>query len=129
MPHRTRPRRGSLQYWPRKRARRIYPRTTYWPEAQGLCGFAGFKAGMTHIHVTENRQKSPNFGKTIFKPVTVLDTPPLFVCGVRYYEKTPDGLRCTGEKWADKIPKELEIKKKAYPSKKEPKQTSSRSED
>ncbi len=117
MPHRTRPRRGSMQYWPRKRARRIYPRTSWWPAGQGISGFAGFKAGMTHIHVIEANQKSPNFGKPVVRAVTVLDAPPLFVCGLRYYEKSSAGLKCVGEKWSDKIPKEIALKKKMGHSK------------
>lgn len=85
MPHRNRPRRGTLQFWPRKRAKRIYPRTRHWPESSEAkpLGFAGWKAGMTHIQITDNNSKSPSYGKTMIKPVTILDAPSLFVCAFR----------------------------------------------
>lgn len=118
MPRTRKPRRGSLQYWPRKRAKRIYPRLKA-PESEELkpLGFAGWKAGMTHIHIIDDVQKSPTFGKVISKPVTIIDTPSLFVCGLRIYRKTINGLQASAEKWAEKIPKSLEIERKAMPGK------------
>jgi len=108
MPHINRPRRGSLQYWPRKRAKRIYPRISHWPhstEAKPL-GFAGWKAGMTHVQITDNDQNSSTFGKIITKTATVLDAAPLFVCAVRFYKES----KCISEKWSEKLPKHIELK-------------------
>ena len=120
MPHRNRPRRGTMQYWPRKRAKRIYPRTAYWPASPESKpqGFAGWKAGMTHIQLTDNNSKSPTYGKIVTKAVTVIDAPSLFVCGFRAYKKTDSGFKCTGEKWAGSIPKDINIEKKTMPAKK-----------
>lgn len=118
MPKRGKPRSGSLQFWPRKRAKRIYPRTSYWPasaEAKPL-GFAGWKAGMTHIQLVDSNPKSPTYGKIISAPVTILDAPSLFVAGVRYYKKTASGLAAAGEKWT-KIPKDIDIRRKLGSSK------------
>lgn len=80
------PRRGSLQYWPRKRAARQHARvrnnnTT----VKGLAGFAGYKAGMTHIIATDNRKASTTKGQDISIPVTILECPPLKIAGVRFY--------------------------------------------
>jgi large subunit ribosomal protein L3 len=113
MPRTRKPRRGSLQYWPRKRAKRIYPRLTAPPsdELKPL-GFAGWKAGMTHILLIDDVQKSPSFGKAVAKPATIIDAPSLFVCGIRTYKKTVNGLQTISEKWAEKIPKGLEIERK-----------------
>ncbi|MBS3053219.1 MAG: 50S ribosomal protein L3 [Candidatus Aenigmarchaeota archaeon] len=113
MPKRTRPRHGSLQFWPRKRAKRIYPRVSHWQPSNDAkpLGFAGWKAGMTHVQHIDNNPKSPAYGKIIFSPVTILDAPALFVAAVRYYKKTPSGLSTAGEKWA-KVPKEIDIKRK-----------------
>ncbi len=111
MPHRNRPRRGSLQYWPRKRASRIYA------SLDGNAGFAAFKAGMTHVLTVDGNSKSPTYGKLITKPATILDAPSLFVLGVRFYKKTSSGLKTAGEKWADNIPKDAEIKRKTLPGK------------
>lgn len=113
MPKKTRPRRGTLQYYPRKRARRIYSRTSHWPDTSDtvLLGFAGWKAGMTHIQTIDNNQKSKTFGKPITIPVTVIDSPSLFCCGFRLYKSSPDSCSFSvGEQWADNLPKNLHKK-------------------
>ncbi len=117
MPKRTRPRRGSLQYWPRRRAKSLVVRTDYWPESKEAkpLGFAGWKAGMTHIQIVDGNSKSPTFGKTISKAVTVLDAPSLFVCALRFYKKSVS----VGEKWA-KLPKDMKLKVVMNSTSKEP---------
>src|SRR3989338_9191742 len=109
MPKRTRPRHGSLQYWPRKRAKDIVVHTSYWPPSKEVhaLGFAGWKAGMTHVQLVDQNSKSPTHGKTMVKPVTVLDAPSLFVCAIRFYRDSPP-FKVAGEQWA-KIPKDLKI--------------------
>lgn len=106
------PRHGSLAYSPRKRARSIVARIRYWPEIESdtprLLGFMGYKAGMTYVTAIENRKRSPNFGKEIVRPVTVLETPHLLICCVRAYAKKPHGLRTFAEAWMENPPKDLE---------------------
>lgn len=106
------PRRGSLAFRPKARARSIVPRIKFWPEVAEprLLGFAGYKAGMTHAFIIEMDKNSPNYGKEVFVPVTVIETPPLTVCALRLYEETARGLRTLYEVWAEKLPKELERK-------------------
>ncbi|MBI4162774.1 MAG: 50S ribosomal protein L3 [Candidatus Aenigmarchaeota archaeon] len=119
MPSKHKPRRGSLQYWPRKRAKRIYPRTRFWPgriDASGVkahakgpssaLGFAAWKVGMTHIQYTNN-QKTPTYGKTVFMPVTILDAPSLFVLASRFYKTSITASSVIADKWAPNISKEL----------------------
>lgn len=113
-----------MAYWPKKRARRIYTRTRAWPHSKEIkaLGFAGWKAGMTHIHITDNNPKSPTYGKTIFKPVTVLDAPSLFCCGFRLYRfssSSDPSVVCLSEKWLTKLPKGLELMRKTMPARKE----------
>ncbi len=113
MTKRGHPRSGSLQYWHRKRAKRIYPRINWKglsSEKAQVLGFAAWKAGMTHVLYTDNNAKSPTYGKIISKAVTVLDCPALFVCGVRFYKKTSDGYKVAGEKWTDKLPKGVKMR-------------------
>jgi len=105
------PRRGSLQYWPRKRAKRIYPRVRNW-KGEGILGFAGYKAGMTHIIAIDNRKGSPTKGEKISIPVTILETPPLILAGVRFYKETPEGYKSIGEIWAENLDKRVERKVK-----------------
>src|SRR5947208_1820493 len=79
------PRRGSLAYLPRGRASHWAPRIRFWPDYEGpprLLGFAGFKAGTTHVTVVDNRQGSLNYGKEVTFPATVVETPPLKVTEV-----------------------------------------------
>jgi large subunit ribosomal protein L3 len=106
------PKRGSLAYSPRKRSKSILARARYWPKIEAetprLLGFVGYKAGMTYAMVVEDRKRSPNFGKEVIRPVTVLETPPLLVCGIRVYTKTPNGLRTLTEAWMEDPPDELE---------------------
>jgi len=105
MPQTHKPRAGSLQYWPRKRTKRIYPNICSYPkvnEAKPLA-FAGYKAGMTRVFFTDNKKGSPTQGQTVSHPVTVLETTPLFVLGLRAYS---DGKAVT-EIYANDIPKEL----------------------
>lgn len=104
------PRRGSLAYLPRGRASHWTPRIRYWPEYDGppkLLGFAGFKAGTTHVTIIDIRQGSLTFGKEIAFPVTVVETPPQIVSGFRFYEKLNGGLRSAGEVWAPEPHKDL----------------------
>ncbi len=121
MPRRTQSRHGSLQYWPRKRAKRIYPRTRYWAHTKDIkpLGFGCFKAGMTHILVTDGNPKSPTYGRSIFKPATVFDAPSLFVCGFRLYQHSISGIKSVSERWTTKLPKGLELMRKTMPSRKE----------
>jgi large subunit ribosomal protein L3 len=118
MPHRDASRRGSLAYLPRKRAKRIYPKTKAWvqsKEAKPL-GFAGWKAGMTHIQFQDSNAKSPTFGRLVSKPVTIIDAPSLFVCAIRFYKKSDSGFKTVSEKWTKTFPKGLDIKRKILPS-------------
>ena len=89
MPHKQRPRRGSMQYAPRKRAKRIYPTGASSNELKESkpMAFAGWKAGMTHIKFVDSNSKSPTYGKTIVKAVTIIESPSLLVCGIKFYSK------------------------------------------
>jgi len=73
-----------------------------------LLGFIGYKAGMTYTMVIEDRKRSPNFGKEVIRPVTVLETPPLLICGVRAYTETSYGLKTFTEAWMAAPPEELD---------------------
>ncbi|MDI9644952.1 MAG: 50S ribosomal protein L3 [Candidatus Verstraetearchaeota archaeon] len=102
------PRRGSLMYYPRVRARRITGRIRTWPKVAGaprLLGFAGYKVGSTHAIIVDNRQKSPLFGKEVMKAVTVIEVPPMFVYGYRAYVRTSKGLKTLAEVMTKSLPK------------------------
>ena len=106
------PRHGSLAYLPRKRAKHILARVRFWPKVESetprLLGFTGYKAGMTHVFTIEDRKRSPDFGKEVILPATILETPPILVCGVKVYAKDTNGLRTLGEAWVKDLPGDLE---------------------
>jgi len=104
------PRRGSLAYLPRGRAKHQTARIRFWPHVEAgptLLGFMGYKAGMTHVFMVEDRAGSPNFGKEVMYPATVIDTPPLTICAVRAYTQTPYGLKTLTEAWMKEPPKDI----------------------
>ena len=104
-----RPRRGSLAYSPRKRAKSEVPRIRSWLEEDKarMAGFAGYKAGMTHVMMIDDRPRSLTEGMEISMPVTVLEVPPMNVVAVRAYESYNGGLRPAGEAWAENLSPDL----------------------
>ncbi len=105
------PRRGSLAFRPRVRAKSIVARIRSWPEIEGppkLLAFAGYKVGMTHVVMIEDWPNAPLYGREVIRPVTIIETPPLFVCAIRAYERTSYGLKTFSEAWCENPPKDLE---------------------
>ncbi len=105
------PRRGSLAYLPRGRARSFESRIRTWPDYNGekpvLLGSVGFKAANIHVITIDDKEKTPNFGKPLFNSATIISTPPIRVIGFRGYEKTPYGHNSVFDVFASDLPKEL----------------------
>jgi large subunit ribosomal protein L3 len=105
------PRRGSVAFRPRARARSLEARIRTWPqmaaEKSSLLGFAGFKAGGIHVLTIDDREKTPNFGKQLLNPATVIATPPVMVIGIRGYKKDLYGQHAIFDVYAKDLPKEL----------------------
>ena len=103
------PKRGSLAYSPRKRAKSPIPRIRSWVKEDRvrMQGFAGYKAGLTHVVIIDDTPNSLTHGEEIVVPATVLETPPLKVCGIRVYGKTAYGLKTLGEIWSQEISEDL----------------------
>ena len=113
MPKNHHPRRGSMGFSPRKRAKAETPHIKSWPEGFAkpkIQGFLGYKAGMTHAHIVDYRPTSTTSGREVLMPVSVVETPPVRVAAVRAYKKTYHGLQTIGENWADKLDPELSKK-------------------
>jgi large subunit ribosomal protein L3 len=107
------PRRGSLGVRPRKRAARLLPKVRSWPrvdlaEPRPLA-FVGYKAGMTHAIIIDNRPGSLTYGQEVAVAVTVIETPPVIPVAARFYTYGAFGnLETFTEVWAS-VPKELEL--------------------
>ena len=83
------PRRGSLQYWPRKRARKILPSPNWKAikfDSPKLEGFICYKAGMASAFVKDETPDSMTKGKKIIVPVTILECPSMKILSVRLYK-------------------------------------------
>ena len=105
MAKRSHPRRGSMAFSPRKRASRPFGHVKSWPTTDAsevrVQGFAGWKAGMTHILSRDLNPRSPSAGQEVRVPVTVVECPKMRILGVRGYQMTPYGKQAVGEAWAD----------------------------
>lgn len=106
------PRKGSVAFSPRKRVAKETPRIKSWPvsDESKLLAIAGYKVGMTHATVVDNRKNSPTNGMEVSTPVTVLEVPPVVVMGIRSYEKTNRGFKAITEVLADNLDEELSRK-------------------
>jgi len=111
MPQPSRPRKGSLGYGPRKRATSEVPRIRSWPDDDGAAapqGFAGYKAGMTHVVMVNDEADSPREGMEESVPVTVVEVPKMRAVAVRAYQDTPYGQKPTTEVWATEFHEDLD---------------------
>lgn len=119
MPDIRRPRRGSMQYWPHARASRMYACIRNWPKAEQkkLLGFIGYKAGMTHA-IEELVDPLSPAKKTYqrFVPATIIECPPILPLAIRFYKRTPYGMKVAADIVASKTEKELS--RKIKPTKK-----------
>jgi large subunit ribosomal protein L3 len=108
------PRRGSIAFRPRARAKSLEARVRTWPqlaaEKSSLLGFAGFKAGGIQILTVDDREKTPNFGKQLLNASTVIATPPLKIIGIRGYKHYLYGQHAIFDLYAKDLPKELSRK-------------------
>lgn len=113
----SKPRRGSLGFAPRKRAKKIVPRIRRWPQEEEtrLLGFAGYKAGMTHVLMIDDWPGRLTHGKEIFVPVTIVEVPPMVVYGVRAYKQGYLGLETATEVWAPNLHPDLKRRIKTLP--------------
>lgn len=88
-----------MQYWPRKRSRRPTPRVRSSPESKEakITGFAGYKAGMTHITYIDEDKNSISKNDEVVTPVTIIECPPVMPFSVRFYKNEADGNRIVKE--------------------------------
>ncbi|MBW6461551.1 MAG: 50S ribosomal protein L3 [DPANN group archaeon] len=107
------PRRGSLAFRPKTRAKRIYPRMATLPVTSDIKiqEFAGYKVGMTHVMMVDNRKGSVTYNQELAVPVTVIECPKLKVLGMRTYSKEHYGIKVISESWT--VDKDAEDLKRA----------------
>ena len=105
------PRRGSLAYLPRGRAKSMESRIRAWPKVNSdepkLLVHAGFKAGCVQIVNIDDREKTPNFGKQLVSLGTIIVTPPILIIGIRGYSKNQNGRHAEFDLHANNLPKNV----------------------
>ncbi|OYT37950.1 50S ribosomal protein L3 [Candidatus Pacearchaeota archaeon ex4484_31] len=91
MAKRSKPRAGSLQFWPRKRAKKLLPRVNWKAleernKTKGILGFICYKAGMARVLARDLTEKSLTKGQEIVLPTTFVECPPMRILSVRFYK-------------------------------------------
>ena len=110
MPTKKSPRKGSLQFWPRKRAKKFLPRVNWNAinSEKNLKGFIGYKVGMVSISVKDNTPNSRTKGKIIAIPTTIIECPPVKIFSIRFYKNN----KVISEILSENLDKELKRKVK-----------------
>lgn len=80
---------GSLQFYPRVRAKKVVPRVNWRPlnrDGVGLMGFVGYKVGMISVWAKDESADSMTKGKKIVVPATLIECPAMKIYLVRFYK-------------------------------------------
>jgi large subunit ribosomal protein L3e len=106
-----------LGFLPRKRSTHHHGKIKSFPkdDQSKPChwtAFMGFKAGMTHIQRDVDKPGSKLHKKEVVEAVSILETPPMVVCGFVGYVETPRGLRALTSVWAGHLGDE--VKRRFY---------------
>ena len=117
MPRYHAPRKGSLQFRPRKRAKKYLPRVNWKPieektEKRGALGFIGYKAGMVSAIVKDLTPNSLTKNKQIVLPVSIIECPPMRVLAVRFYKGNNAALDILAENLNKELKRKIKTPKK-----------------
>lgn len=95
MPKTHKPRKGSLQFWPRKYAGKILP-SVNWKflqqeaekkgASQKFLGFICYKVGMLRVLARDLTPDSLTRNREIVLPATVVECPPIKIFSIRFYK-------------------------------------------
>ncbi len=113
MPTRKSPRKGSLQYWPRKRASKFLPSVNWKSINSGkiLKGFICYKAGMVSTLIKDETPNSMTKGKKIVLPATILECPPMKIFSTRFYKNGKVAKEIIGNNLDKELKKKLKFPK------------------
>ena len=109
MPTTRSPRKGSMQFWPRKRAASQIPRIRHVGKSNEPkpLAFAGYKVSMAHVIAVDNRANALTKGERIAYPVTILECPSIKIAAINFYKKDAYGLSLSTCFISTKLDKEL----------------------
>ena len=71
----------------------MYAKVHTYPQSKEakILGFAGYKVGMVHSLIIDNKKTTPTKGKEVFCPLTIIECPPLKIASILFYKKTKTG--------------------------------------
>jgi large subunit ribosomal protein L3 len=101
-------RKGSLQFYPRVRAKKILPRVSwdFLSKDEGLLGFIGYKVGMKSAYVKDSTADSLTKNQRITVPVTIIECPTMKILAIRFYKNK----KVVGDVLNSSIDKEMKKK-------------------
>lgn len=112
------PRKGSLQFWPRKRAKKLLPSVNWSAIPSGssknLKGFIAYKAGMSSALIKDKTPNSMSKDKQIIIPVTILECPPLKIFSVRFYKNNRAAKEILAGQFDKELKRVVKLPKKTY---------------
>jgi len=110
-----------MAYRPRGRKGDFFPKVNTWAKLSGgsptLLGLPAVKVNTIHTITLDDREKTPNFGKPLFNPTSVLAVPDTVVAGLRVYTHESGGDRVLDEVYAKTLPKGVKKKTGVTPEK------------
>lgn len=80
---------GSLQFYPRVRAKKVIPSVNWKPVSKngvGFMGFIGYKVGMVSVVAKDLTENSMTKNKKIVVPATILECPIMKIYSIRFYK-------------------------------------------
>ncbi len=80
---------GSLQFYPRVRAKKVVPSVNWKAVSKdgvGFMGFVGYKVGMTSVWAKDDTENSMTKNKRIAVPATIIECPAMRIYSVRFYK-------------------------------------------
>jgi len=80
---------GSLQFYPRVRAKKVIPSVNWKPVSKdgvGFMGFVGYKVGMVSVWAKDDTADSMTKNKRIAIPATIIECPAMKIYSVRFYK-------------------------------------------
>lgn len=109
------PRKGSLQYWPRKRIYKFLP-SVNWnvvSSSKTLKGFIGYKAGMASVSVKDLTPNSMTKDKKIAIPATIIECPPARILSARFYKNKQVMTEILAENLDKDLKRKIKLPKKS----------------
>ena len=116
MPTIRSPRKGSMQYWPRSKAKKMYARVRSWVKGDKAkpLAFIGYKVGMTHLMAVNENKNSHLKNEEMAVPITLIECPPIRIHSIRFYKKQAQALKLEKEIF---FKSEKELARKIKPAK------------